>query len=278
MKKLLNCTINYLKKLVKEAKRSMSAKKEASQILRNIFGNNLDETDYQLWLVKELGLHDVNELITLLDTSFEDERRGGKLLALTERQNIYNFWLLNSVVSVHRSNDRHIMKIPKSNLILQVKDLQDVNLKTIIGKNSSEKLQAHRKLASKPYRALHKLYCEIYDAISFSSFVRCKPFYITPPTSTEMEMCLCSKCLNPHCLYQAIRKECKELNLPSSLSEFLCQDIKCVKDNKINYYYISCIQELCPNMCTIINIEEKLKDNGKFFGDKQLSYYLFERK
>ena len=44
--------MNYLKKLVKEAKRSMSAKKEASQILCNIFGKNLDETDYQLWIAR----------------------------------------------------------------------------------------------------------------------------------------------------------------------------------------------------------------------------------
>ena len=41
------------------------------------------------------------------------------------RQIVYDFWKVNSVVSVHRSNNRHIVKIAKENILTQTIDLID---------------------------------------------------------------------------------------------------------------------------------------------------------
>ena len=99
------------------------------------------------------------------------------------------------MISVHRSNGRHYVKISKSNLLLQVLDLEDPDI------TAAEKLQAHRYIATQKYRSLHK----VYEEIGFGTFVRLKPFYVVPPSEKEMEMCMCSNCLNPHCLYSAIK-------------------------------------------------------------------------
>ena len=86
---------------------------------------------------------------------------------------------------------------------------------------------------------------------SFSYFVLNKPFYITSPTNTEMEMCMCGNWLNPHCLYAVIRKRI-DMQLPHSLSEFLCMNMKCNKETKTSFYHLDCILGKCRNKCSIV--------------------------
>ena len=81
-----------------------------------------------------------------------------------------------------------------------------------------------------------------------------KPFYITSPTITEMEMCMCGNCLNPHCLYAAIRKQ-TDIQLPYSLSEFLCMNMKCNKETETSFYHLDCILGKCENKCSITNLK-----------------------
>ena len=102
----------------------------------------------------------------------------------------------------------------------------------------------HRHIALMRFRQLHQMYCKIYNTISFSYFVLNKPFYITSPTNTGMEMCMCGNCLNPHCLYAAIRKQ-TDLQLPYSLSEFLCMNMKCNKETETSFYHLDCILSKC---------------------------------
>ena len=41
---------------------------------------------------------------------------GPRFLSVDERQRVYDFWKLNSEVSVHRSNDCHIVNINLENV------------------------------------------------------------------------------------------------------------------------------------------------------------------
>ena len=139
------------------------------------------------------------------------------------RLQMYDYWKVNSEVSVHRSNDRNIIKISKQHISQQTADLDDSNI-SIAKCKKGNKMQAHRQITTKTYRTLHKNYQQIYGSnISLGSFVNLKPFFVFPPTVKEMELCLCSKCLNPHCLYRAIKSAVKDIELPNSLSQYLCK-------------------------------------------------------
>ena len=54
-----------------------------------------------------------------------------------------------------------------------------------------------------------------------------------PPTKKETEMCLCSKCLNLHCIYKVMKNSVKETELPNSLTEFLCTNFVCPRNQNI---------------------------------------------
>ena len=93
--------------------------------MHSIFGDNLDA----------LKLKDRNEIIMFLSFSAEESSaiipRGRKLLRISERESAYNFWKINSEISIHRSNGRHFIKISKENILTQVSDIQDSNISTV---------------------------------------------------------------------------------------------------------------------------------------------------
>ena len=237
MNTFISSTLSYFKNLIKDGRRGHTAKVEGAKLLRKVFGDNIDNIDFQMWLVEKFRLKDREELISFLDYESGENFSFTRLVYSKDvRQQIYDFWKVNLVISVHRSNGRHYVKISKSNLLLQVLDLEDPDI------TAAEKLQAHRYIATQKYRSLHKVYEEIHGIqIDFGTFVRLKPFYVVPPSEKEMEMCMCSNCLNPHCLYSAIKKIQKNHNLPSSLSEYFCKGMKCSKETGTNYYYRDCI-------------------------------------
>ena len=150
-------------------------------------------------------------------------------------------------MSIHRSNNRHIMRIKTSNISDHVKDIPDDNINTILDYgNKKNKVEAHCHITLMPFCQLHQMYCKIYNTISFSYFVLNKPFYITSTTNTEMEMCMCGNCLNIHCLYAAIRKQ-TDIQLPYSLSGLLCMNMKCNKETETSFYHLDCILGKCKN-------------------------------
>ena len=75
----------------------------------------------------------------------------------------------------------------------------------------------------------------------------------------KKQMYLCSKCLKPHCLYKVLTSAIKS-ELPCSLSQYLCKNIKCEKETKTRYFHRDCILGKCANLCQIVNIGEDLKD------------------
>ena len=105
-------TLNYFQMLIKDARCSFCSKIEGAQLLYKIFGKKLEEIEFQLWLVSALKLNDINELVQFLSYSKEQSSaitstQGHKLLTLSERESAYNFWKINSEISVHQSNGRH---------------------------------------------------------------------------------------------------------------------------------------------------------------------------
>ena len=178
-------TMNYFSKIIKDARRSFRSKVEGAQLLFTIFGDKLDETEYQIWLVDVLKLKDRNELLCFMKYAKEDKTtftpRGRKLLDINERESCYNFWKVNSEISVHRSNGRHLINISKENIQTQVSDLPDSELTTVETKKGT-KLQAHNNNSLQGFAHFQKLY---NSNISYGSFINLKPFYVSRPTEKE---------------------------------------------------------------------------------------------
>ena len=192
-----------------------------------------------MWLVETFWLKDREEFLLFLEFASNDDiftPRGGRFLSVEEGQRVYDFWKLNSEVSVHRSNDCHIVKINLQNARPQVADLEDDYI-SLINAKREEKKQAHKRVTTKCYKTLHSDHKQIYGSeISYGSFINLKPFYVSRPTDKETEMCLCSKCLNPHCLYKAIKTNVN-VDLPKSLSDYLCKNFKCDHEPETNFFH-----------------------------------------
>ena len=150
-----------------------------------------------MWLVEKFWLKDREELLLFLEFASNDDvfkPRGPRFLSVDERQRMHDFWKLNSEVSVHRSNDRHTVKINLENVDPQVAYLEDGNI-SLINTKRGEKKQADKRVTTRCYKTLHSDYKQIYGLeISYGSFINLKPFYMSGPTDKETEMCLCSEC------------------------------------------------------------------------------------
>ena len=85
------------------------------------------------------------------------------------------------------------------------------------------------------------------DKASFSLYYSCKPFYISPATNREMEGCCCIKCLNPHSLYEAIRKNID--GLPYSLTQYFTSTFKCPEDMNTGVINLNALNGKCRNKC-----------------------------
>ena len=151
-----------------------------------------------------------------------------------------------------------IVKINLENVCPHVADLEDENM-SLINTKRGEKKQVHKKVTTKYYKTLHSDYKQIYGSeVSYGSFISLKPFYVSRPTDKETEMCLCSKCLNPHCLYKAIKTNINT-DLPKLLSDYLCTNVKCDREPETNYFHRDCIYGKCQNKSEILGISDDLK-------------------
>ena len=190
------------------------------------------------------------------------------------RQAIYQFWKDNSQYSTFRSNDLHLVRVSKENILQQVIDLHDSDVKEKT--DNKNELEAHRKFTSISYRDLHNVYNKTFNNnVGKGTFIRLKPFYIGQVTKREMESCVCITCLNNHCIYNAIRKCLRNFEeLPKSLSEYLCKKMKCVKNEKIGYHNLDCILGMYEEKCELTNIENGLQGHLTQC-TKNMLYYVF---
>lgn len=101
-------------------------------------------------MVQKLWLHDTEELVTFLkyaDLSPDENNLsavGREMMSLEFRQQVYNYWQINSETSVHRSNGRHIVKVSQENILPQTVDIIDTEVSKVDTKRG-EKLEAYRK-------------------------------------------------------------------------------------------------------------------------------------
>ena len=225
-----------------------------------------------------MWLKDRDELVGFLEYSSSDvleTPQGRRHQSFEEQERAYNFWKLNFQISIHRSNDCHMVKISEENILSQVSDIEDMDINRISTKRG-EKLEAHKQITTKTYTELHRDYQEIYGSeISYGSFMNIKPFYISQPTEKETEMCLCSKCLNPHCLYKAIKSNV-DVDLPNSLSDYLSKKFKCEREPKTNYFAHNCILGKCENKCKVLNILDDLNPQLQEKSSKNVHFYVSE--
>ena len=54
------------------------------------------------------------------------------MLLIEARCNIYNYWKVNSEFSVHRRNNRHMVRISKENLLPQTEDIEDEEISQVV--------------------------------------------------------------------------------------------------------------------------------------------------
>ena len=165
MTQFTQSTLLYFKKLIRNARCGLSKKIEGAKMLSTIFGDKLNDLDFQMWMVHTFSLQDRQEFVAFLSYASIDpaETRGRKLLPIETRQQVYNFWEVNSEISIHRSNNRHMTKIRKDNILVQTADLEDTDVSAVECKKG-DKLQGHHKITTKPYRVLHQDY-QVYDCL-----------------------------------------------------------------------------------------------------------------
>ena len=89
---------------------------------------------------------------------------------------------------------------------------------------------------------MHKSFLESNKRLQclFTTFFRYKPFYVTPLTEREKELCIYMNIQNVHLLLKRINKYChmKKLTIHYSVKELLKSDPKNDTDtfSEINYY------------------------------------------
>ena len=151
----IKSNVKYLKALVCNAKRSNASKLVIKKVLREIYCDYLDDFNFLVWLAKLLqtSCAFLSFVLAHEDTM---EKPGRKMTSVNNRQDMHDFWKANSDVSVHRSNNRHIVKILKKNLKKQVTDLADEFISEVTTKRG-EKKKAHRRITTEPYYILHIL-------------------------------------------------------------------------------------------------------------------------
>ena len=60
-------------------------------------------------------------------------------------------------------------------------------------------------------------------------------------------------------------KSAVDINLPNSLSEYLCKSIKCDKEPETDIYKRECILGQCGNNCKITNISNDFKNDFSYY-------------
>ena len=204
--------------------------------------------DFLSFLYVRLG-YKPNRMKKLLVKKAPNNR---KSLDATVYQEIYNFWLSESI----NSNDgrTNVVNISESLFLQQYKFIKDENLveKEVKLKHCTKRiLYTGRKIYTESLRNLHERFNTTQNEnVSLSVFYNYKPYYLSKPTEKEKTSCLCIDYLNPHFLLKPINnyRQSRNLIVYQSLSMYL-------NENKSD-------DDLFP---------ETKEEN-------QLCYYVYERK
>ena len=219
-------------------------KKATVNYIKDCFRNMLDNMDFLSWLSVRVG-YKPNRMKKLLA---EKAPNNHKLLDATVYQEIYNFWLSESI----NSNDgrTNVVNISKSLFLQQYKFIKDENLveKEVKLKHCTKRiLYTGRKIYTESLRNLHERFNTTQNEnVSLSVFHSYKPYYLSKPTKKEKTSCLCIDCLNPHLLLKPINnyRKSRNLNVYQSLSMYLNENksdndlFPETKEENQLYYYV----------------------------------------
>ena len=195
-------------------------KKATVNYIKDCFGNMLDNIDFLSWLSVRLG-YKPNRMKKLLAEKAPNNR---KALHATVYQEIYNFWLSESI----NSNDgrTNVVNISKSLFLQQYKFIKDENLmeKEVKLKHCTKRiLYTGRKIYTESLKNLHERFNTTQNEnVSLSVFCSYKPYCLSKPTEKEKTSCLCIDCLNHHLLLKPINnyRKSRNLNVYQSLSMY----------------------------------------------------------
>ena len=213
------CVIELLKIDIKEHKT------EAVRYIKTCFGKQLDDKSYFSWLSSALGLKP-NRLRSLLEENQENKRNSLKLPS-TIYQEIYDFWLENSITSTDSTNN--IKRYPKESFCEKYTGIHDPSLREEIVHLKSGKSKVRvcgtKMVYVESIRKLCQRFNKDHAKVSFSTFFKFKPFYCVIPTEKEKQSCVCINCQNPHLLLKSINRHRASCKLPihKSLTEYIKQ-------------------------------------------------------
>ena len=242
-----------LLKKIKDDIKNPNTKKAAVKLLIEPFGNLLSDNKFLSSLANKLDYFP-SRLKTLTD-NHEKVFLPRNCIPNDVLKEIYHFWIKNSIPSTDR--DLFVMKcvslkwitcmFTSIRWILWTKiSLNSLKLK----KNRASKsyMKSQRMIYTKKIRKMHTDVVASRDNIqcSLSTFLRYKAFYITPPSETEKESCICMKCQNVHLLLQEIKtyRSTQNLSKHHSFTELLNSEPpinsnnfpECNDTKEINYY------------------------------------------
>ena len=121
---------------------------------------------------------------------------------------------------------------------MQAADLDDEDKKQ--HPDHPNQVTTHRKFTTETYEQLFKIYMDTSRNNISPSFFVLKPFYVGPATVQEMISCVCIDCLNPHNIYNDIRR-------------------LLTKNKSRTLHALNCIDGKCANSCQVTNVKTDLK-------------------
>ena len=175
------------------------------------------------------------ELTTLLSDTlpeYQVSRARQEKLTKEMREIICDFWKVSSVVSVHRSNNRHIVSIAKENIITQTVNLIDNDMPKEVF--HPYQLNSSSILPGGKLRAFI-----IFMIYRFKTFL-CKSTH-NKKDGDEFVQWMGS-------LHNAINEKDE---LPYSLIDFLCKNFRCARNHKTNFFQWKCLMGNFENECHI---------------------------
>ena len=216
--KFISRVLSYIENRLK------SRDKLAMQFLNECFRDLKDDPVFMSWLAKNLKMKTtrlreiaLKYAIEGSNDNTEQETPGRPFTGIGK--SIYEFWKNNSTVSNDSSNSRDIVRKAKIEYLKEYKhvlnfDDEDLSeVRVIFNKTGNKKMwvKSSRRIYIKPSRDFYQDFLGKSEVpVSFSTFYKYKPFYVTSPTEREKDCCLCIKCLNVHLLLKSINSYRKQ--------------------------------------------------------------------
>ena len=220
--------------------------------LYTFLGWNICDKNVQKWLHKSLGMRKyifMERLDTWLTPQIA-KRRGRPCTDSATRQEIFDVWIDNSIVSVDRRNGRDIVKMLKKDYDKRYEGISCDLVSTEKNKRNSDVVKAPRRIATVTVRMLKEIMDIKYGKkISYGIIINLRPSFVGTPSEREKLECLCGICMNCRNLFDALMKyvSSKEMECFQSITQYFIDGKNCVVARN-GYVSRNCITgdcELC---------------------------------